>query len=620
MCGLVGSAGMQARGDIDWLLRANDALAHRGPDGQGLWWSTDKRVGLAHRRLAIIDLTPLGHQPMHLTERGLTIAFNGEIYNFRELRAELKALGASFRSNSDTEVLLVAYAQWGVSCLERLNGMFSFALYDDLTKELLLARDRAGEKPMFYTLIDNTLYFSSELKGLMANSALPRKLDFSSLDHYLAYGYVPYDQCILDGYKKLPAAHAMRFCLNTGKAKVFRYWEPPDYDDNTGDIDEDSLLNDLENVLEEAVARQMVADVPVGILLSGGVDSSLVTAMASRRSSKVRTFSIGFPGNGSMDETQHARLVSRHFKTEHIELGADETLVELLPLLAKQFDEPMADSSMFPTYLVTKLVSEHCKVVLGGDGGDELFGGYNSYDRLIWMRRVSDYVPLQLREGISFLARRLIPEGVKGRNYLENLDADFVNGLPITRSLFSIKQRKKLLDHHSEYESEKKVVLLSRIPKRADLIQRATRFDFENYLVDDILVKVDRASMQNSVEVRSPFLDAQMLDFAFRRVPSSLKATAGSRKILLKRLGTRILPKEFNSKRKQGFSIPLAAWLKRGPFRNLFWETLTASDSMFDVKTLRNLLDQQDAGRHYGEQIFALVLFELWRKEYGIQF
>lgn len=350
MCGLVGFAGTtEFAFERHLLARARDSLAHRGPDSAGEWFSTDGQVGLLHRRLSIVDVSPRGQQPMHLPQRGLSIVFNGEIYNFTELRYELQGLGHSFSTQSDTEVILVAYAQWGIDCLTRLNGMFSFALFDARMQQLFLARDRVGEKPLFYRLDNDAIYFSSELKALLALPKLPRQIESEALDCYLAMGFVPGDRCMLKGYRKLPAAHSLRFDLSSGALKIWRYWQVPDTESNGKRTDEAELLDELESLLEDAVGRQLIADVPVGILLSGGVDSSLITAMAVRHSSQVRTFSIGFPGQGKFDESPHARLIAQHFGTQHTELIAESTTADLLHRLAHQFDEPVVDSSMFPT-------------------------------------------------------------------------------------------------------------------------------------------------------------------------------------------------------------------------------------------------------------------------------
>lgn len=615
MCGIVGVCGTIISQDRRWLSLGRDAMTHRGPDDAGEWWSADGRVGLAHRRLSILDLSPLGHQPMHLAERDLTIVFNGEIYNFPELRRELEVLGYSFRSHSDTEVLLAAYAQWGTDCLNRLNGMFAFAIYDGPKQKLFLARDRAGEKPLFYRLDQGNLYFASELKALLAHPSLPRRIDAAALDCYLALGFMPGDRCILEGYHKLPPAHALSFDLRDGSTQLWRYWQLPELDSNADARDADSLVDELEALLEDAVARQLVADVPVGILLSGGVDSSLVTAMAVRRSNQVRTFSIGFPSDSKFDETPHARLIARHFCTEHIELMAEPTTADLLPTLARQFDEPMVDSSMFPTWLVCHLVRQHCTVALGGDGGDELFGGYSHYRRLLWMQPRLKYVPPMVRRSLAQTAERLLPVGLKGRNYLQGLDVDLNHGLPQVASYFDSTTRRLLMagDHHPLVAE---AVQKAAIPNQTDLLQRATRKDFYNYLAEDILVKVDRVSMLNSLEVRAPFLDYRVIEFAYRKVPSALKTTVNDKKILLKQLTTRLLPPEFDRQRKQGFSIPLGEWLRAGPFRDLFWDTLTSADCLFDATTVDGLLQGQDRGYSNSERLFALVQFELWRKAY----
>ena len=368
MCGIIGIASKQAVVDRSWLAVGRDSMGHRGPDDAGEWWSTDGCVGFGHSRLSIIDLSPGGHQPMQDAAGELTIVFNGEIYNFSELREELAAKGAVFRSQSDTEVILAAYREWGADCLARLNGMFAFAIYDARQQTIFLARDRAGEKPLFYHRSGGVLRFASELKGLLADATLPRRIDPEALDCYLAMGYVPGERCILQGFNKLPPAHALRVDLQTGATKIWRYWQLPELEASAahGRVDETALLDELENLLEDTVRRQLVADVPVGVLLSGGVDSSLVTAMAVRASSKVKTFTIRFPGHGTLDETEHARLIARYFDTEHVELEAAPTTADLLPRLACQFDEPMVDSSMIPTFLVSQLVRQHCTVALGG--------------------------------------------------------------------------------------------------------------------------------------------------------------------------------------------------------------------------------------------------------------
>jgi len=596
----------------------NQVQFHRGPDEGGQ--HTEPGVGLAHRRLSIIDLSS-GHQPLFNEDGSVVVVFNGEIYNFQELAKELAELGHIFRTHSDTEVILAAYREWGADCLSRLNGMFAFALYDGCQRQLFMARDRAGEKPLFYAFANGVLWFASELKALMANPAFPRRIDPEALDCYLAMGFVSGDRCILQGVKKLPPAHALVFNLEDGQSRLWRYWRVPELAASAavGCVDEVALLDELDSLLEDAVRRQLVADVPVGVLLSGGVDSSLITAMAVRASPKVKTFTIRFPGHGQYDETEHARLIARHFGTEHVELDAAESTVDLLPMLARQFDEPMVDSSMIPTYLVCRLIREHCTVALGGDGGDELFGGYGHYNRLLWMQEKLGAVPRSLRLPVAKVAEALLPVGLKGRNWLQGLEVDLQAGLPLIASYFDRGTRRRLMAGQGTWALVAENIRERRIPQSVDLLQRATRMDFENYLTEDILVKVDRASMLSSLEVRAPLLDYRLIEFAFGKVPSRLKATANTRKVLLKKLAARILPPEFDLHRKQGFSIPLASWLQSGPWKAFFREVLLGSgDTPFNHKVVSQLLDGQANGRSNGERLFALVMFELWRREYQI--
>lgn len=621
MCGIVGIASKKNITERSWLTIARESMRHRGPDDAGEWWASDGRVGLGHRRLAIIDLSFAGHQPMLDATGELFIVFNGEIYNFDDLRAELVTKGIAFRSNSDTEVILAAYREWGTECLLRLNGMFAFALYDSRREQLFLARDRAGEKPLFYSQERGAIRFASELKGLMADPALPRRIEPEALDCYLAEGYVPGNRCILQGVKKLPPAHALMFDLNSGKSRLWRYWKLPSWDSSTmsGPGSERELLDELEALLEDAVRRQLVADVPVGVLLSGGLDSSLVTAMAVRATPDVKTFTIRFPGHGKYDETEHARLVARHFGTEHLELEAEPTTVALLPMLARQFDEPMIDSSMIPTYLVSQLIRQHCTVALGGDGGDELFGGYGHYDRLLWLQGCLGSVPRWLRRVLCDGTEMTLPLGFKGRNWLQALGTDFEYGVPLIASYYDIGSRRRLLGKRLTGIGVADQIRELRTPKASDLLQRATRMDFENYLAEDILVKVDRASMLNSLEVRAPMLDFRLIEFAFGKIPSQLKATAVSRKVLLKKLASRLLPPAFDQKRKQGFSIPLSSWLQSGPWLEYFREVLLdQSQTLFDRRFVQGLLNGQRKGRSNGERLFGLVMFELWRREYQV--
>lgn len=622
MCGIIGIASLLPVDNRSSFLNQIDTMKHRGPDDSGEWWSSDYCVGFGHRRLAIIDLSVFGHQPMLDNSSELVIVFNGEIYNFLDLRRELTAKGHCFLTASDTETILEAYKEWGTVCLDHLNGAFAFALFDSCKRSLLMARDRAGEKPLFYSYKNGILRFASELKAIMADPSLDRNIDFEAFDCFLAQGYVPGDLCILRGVNKLPPAHAIWFDLKTGQKRIWRYWHLPEYSSGRKkETSETALLKKLESLLEDSVRRQLIADVPIGILLSGGVDSSLVTAMAVRFSPRVKTFTVRFPGYGKYDETEYARLIAKHFGTEHIELDAGETNVDLLTNLALQFDEPIVDSSMIPTFLVSQVIRPHCTVALGGDGGDELFGGYSGYSRMAFLQQYFGFIAPYLRELIAKFFDKILPYGIKGRVFLKNLGADFEKGILEVSPLFDTLSREKLMTNDIRWNLVSEQFVKQRIPIISDLIGRITRMDFENYLPEDILVKVDRSSMLNSLEVRAPFLDYRLIEFAYGLVPSRLKVTAFNRKILLRKLCDRLFPPEFNNRRKQGFSIPLAQWLKSDPWRDLFNEILLDTENgIFNKQYIHELIKRQEKRHTDGERLFALVLFELWRKEYNIKF
>jgi asparagine synthase (glutamine-hydrolysing) len=433
---------------------------------------------------------------------------------------------------------------------------------------------------------------------------------------------VPGDRCILEGSSKLPPAHAATFDLGSGQLRLWRYWRLPDAPEQVQEKHDNDLVEEFQHLLQDSVRRQLVADVPVGILLSGGVDSSLVTAVAARSGRSVKTFTIRFPDYGSYDETPYARLIANHFSTEHIELVAEPSTVDLLPELARQFDEPIVDSSMIPTYLVCRLVRQHFKVALGGDGGDELFGGYDHYTRLLRMQRMIGWVPTPLRAAVAGLARTLLPVGLRGRNYIMGLDIDFHRGTPNMARLFDRTARQRLL--HGDVN---RAVEGTPLPEDCldgyssngtDVLDRTQRTDFQFYLPEDILVKVDRTAMVNSLETRAPFLDYRIVEFAFSKVPSRLKVDHYRKKILAKMLGKRLLPANFDWERKQGFSIPLTLWLRnewRASFRTLL---LDGTCSLFNRVEIERIWNHHQRGFSNSERLFALGLFQLWRNKYQV--
>lgn len=617
MCGIVGIASRDPLRDPQLLERMRDEITHRGPDDAGAWFSKDCRVALGLRRLAIIDLSPAGHQPMMDADGRACIAYNGEIYNYRILRGELEGLGHRFRTASDTEVILEAYKEWGTDCLRKLNGMFALALFDLSTRKLFLARDRAGEKPLFYRHAGGKLVFASELKALMVDAEFPRKLDAESFNFYLAYGYVPGGRCILEGVHKLPQGNALLLDLDSDRLDRWTYWKLPEA--TRVREDPEDLVEELEELLLDSVRLRLIADVPVGIMLSGGLDSSLVTAMASRvASDPVRTFTISFPGHG-VDEGPFARTVAEHFGTRHTELVAEPATVDLLPKLARQYDEPIADSSMVPTYLVSRLIRQHATVALGGDGGDELFGGYFHYDWLERQRRVQRLVPSPLRRLIGKTAEALVPVGTRGRNYLIGFSGELSRLVAHVNIYFDVESRRRLLAPGAVAASGGPENYRAALcPSGQTPLYQATAVDFETYLVDDILVKVDRASMLTSLEVRAPWLDPRIIELAFGRVPDSLRAVNGKRKILPRRLAERLLPASLDLRRKQGFALPLAQWF-RGDWGRFVEEVLAeAGGEIFEPRMVRRLIAGQRRGLANTHRLFALTMFELWRRQYRV--
>lgn len=622
MCGIAGISSKYPLDSSSCLVKMRDAMIHRGPDDAGVWWSQDKRLGLGHRRLSIIDLSLGGHQPMEDSAGRYVIVFNGEIYNYRELREELLKAGHSFRSMSDTEVLMESYKEWGINCLDHLTGPFAFAIYDGTNRELFLARDRAGEKPLFYQHSDNCFVFASELKGLMADPAFRRELDLGALDYYLTYGYVSCDQSIIKNTYKLPPGHAMKYSLEKKCINIWCYWELPKSKPQTG-MSIEELTEELEVLLSRAVRRQLVADVPIGILLSGGLDSSLITAIAAKVSGqRLKTFTVSFPGHDSFDEGPYAKLVSEYFGTEHYNLVAEPASVSLLPKLARQFDEPLADHSIVPTSLLTDLVSKSVTVALGGDGGDELFGGYPHYNFLQKIARFKERIPGTVRRAAALIASHALPVGTKGRNHLIGLEGSMSYSISAINIYFDKEFRRKLLS--PIYRSGYNPLVTPELRKMAyfdnalSIFQNATRTDFKTTMVDAYLVKSDRASMLHSLELRAPFLDDKLIEFAFSYIPDKLRATFNKRKVLVQNLAKSLLPPTLDINRKQGFSLPLASWFK-GEWGNFITEVLMeANPAIFNQRAIMSLIKGQNQGFANANRLFALTMFELWRREYKI--
>ena len=615
MCGIAGIVEVGGRGVDRALLTAmTTAQAHRGPDGDG--FVCRGGVGLGHRRLAIIDLVT-GDQPMPNDDQSIWIVFNGEIYNYRELRTELEARGSRFRTQSDTEVILRAYEAYGAECVTRLRGMFAFAILDERARQVFLARDRVGIKPLVYHWDGRRLLFASELKGILQAADVPRDLDLEALGEYLGYHYVAAPRTIFRAVRKLPPASTLTVSLDGGAPRVARYWtlrfapQPR--------VTEDEWIEGLKAQLAHAVRSHMISDVPIGAFLSGGLDSSTVVAlMAQASSTPVRTFSIGF-AETDFDELAYARQVAARYGTDHYELVVKPSALDVLPKLAWHFDEPFADSSAIPTYYVSKITREHVTVALSGDGGDENFAGYRRYARAQQLHERLDHGMLRLAQPLLRLAAGALPVGAPGQAY-----AGFLGAGELGRyHRLMTYERSETLRHLLTSDLRGSVAApgpagFARLVAELgapDYVSALQLIDIHTYLPEDILTKVDRASMAVSLESRVPLLDHVLMEYA-ATIPSSLKLREGQGKHILKRAMASSLPGDILTRRKMGFGVPLGEWF-RGELRELVRDVLLSrvarERGMFRPAAIARLLDAHEAGRRdYSARLWALVCLELW--------
>jgi len=596
MCGIAGFFG---QGNADVLRRMADRIRHRGPDGDGLLVDADAGAYLAHRRLAILDLAG-GRQPMSTADESLTIVFNGEIYNFRELREELTRLGARFRTDhSDTEVLLHGWRQWGEELLPRLNGMWAFALIDRTRRCVFLARDRFGKKPLFWSRRGDTLAFASELTALREHPAVPTTLSRRALQKYFGYGYVPAPLTFFEGVQKLPGGHSLTFDLATREVRTRRWWhyraEP--FDHRPADA-ERRWTEEFSTLLDRAIARRLVADVPVGCFLSGGLDSSTVAALAMRHvgSERLKTFSIGFD-EASFDETRYARAVAAHIGADHqVETLSIQRALDILPDLAARLDEPIADASLLPTYLLCAHARRHVTVALGGDGADELLAGYDPFRALRYARWYERSVPKPVHRALSMLAAKLpvshryMSFDFRVKRMLRGLDHPSRLWLPTWMAALAPSEMEELFGAPVDLEDVFSEAIEAWDECAIDdPIERTIAFYVRLYLQDDILVKVDRASMLHSLEVRAPFLDIELVDF-LRRLPADMKLRGGTSKVVLRRAAESLLPSEVLTRGKQGFGVPIGQWLQEG--------RLKPDASLLNPAFWRRLGAEHARGRH----------------------
>jgi asparagine synthase (glutamine-hydrolysing) len=619
MCGIAGfvdsplAASPLNREDGRRLLGAMcDAIRHRGPDDEGML--LDEGVGLGMRRLSIIDLAT-GHQPIHNEDETVWTVFNGEIYNFQKLRDELARSGHRFYTATDTEVIVHAYEQWGLGAIAKFRGMFGLAIWDTRTRTLVLARDRMGIKPLHYARIAGRLYFGSEIKSLLCSPDLGLEVDLDALNHYLSFLYTPRDGSMFRGISKLPPGHVLTWRAN--KLETHPYWQLSAEEGRV--VSDQEAVAELREVLTDAVRSHLVSDVPLGAFLSGGIDSSVIVGLMSEvTGSPVKTFSIGFD-DPAYNELDHAREVAAAFGTEHHELVIKPDAVGILDDLVCHFDEPFADVSAIPTWYVSQMAAEHVTVVLSGDGGVELFGGYDRYLPSANVAAFDRYAPRALR-GLAGFAATGLPHGVRGKNFLRHVARDEQGRYLDAIRMFSVDEKDALLSRavRAELRAGDPEQRLGRHFERFGALpwaSRMMRFDAETYLPEDILTKVDRMSMAHSIESRVPLLDNEVVNYACR-LPSSLKIKNGRRKHILKELAATILPRGIIDRPKQGFGVPLGAWF-RNNLRELVADTLlsrrSAERGFFNPSFVSQLVGDHLAGkRDHTLRLWQLVVFDRW--------
>ncbi|HXH51313.1 MAG TPA: asparagine synthase (glutamine-hydrolyzing) [Terriglobia bacterium] len=620
MCGIAGIVGNEAGVSVETVHRMCQTIVHRGPDDEGIY--VNGSVGLGMRRLSIIDVAG-GHQPVHNEDRSVWTVFNGEIYNFPELRPELEKRGHRFYTHTDTEVIVHLYEDYGADCVQKLRGMFAFAVYDEKRRLLLLARDRLGIKPLHYVGNNGRLLFGSEIKAILAAAPELGKIDPQGTLDYFHFGYIPDPLTAFKDIKKLPPGCVAQFA--EGKLSTHLYWDLPRCD-TQAPRSEEEILKELERLLAEAVRIRMVSDVPLGALLSGGVDSSIVVALMARYSGKpVKTFTIAFR-NEDYNEAHHARLVAERFGTEHHELLVEPNILETLEYLTHMLEEPFADSSMIPTLHVCQMASKYVTVALSGDGGDEFFAGYDRY-RINYQRRFFEIIPGILRRLYRERIYHMLPQGMRGRKFTYNVSLpsserylDMLTFLPgLDREFSILTEDFRSLIKRSADPLDTFRYYFERAPMR-DRLSSMQYLDAKTYLTGDILTKVDRMSMTTSLEARVPLLDHVLAEYV-TSLPPHLKLHGNQQKYILKKVAERIgVPPQVLHRPKQGFAVPLDHWL-RGELKkdllDILLEPRTLQRGYLQEQSVRNLLKEHLSGRrNHSGNIWLLLIFELWHRNF----
>ena len=621
MCGIAGVVSATRESDITEALVHHmcQQIVYRGPDDEGLHVADG--AGLGMRRLSIIDLSG-GHQPVFNEDRSAWVVFNGEIYNFPELRPELEKRGHRFYTKSDTEVIIHLYEEMGAECVQKLRGMFSLAIYDKTKRKLILARDRLGKKPLHYALLKDKLYFGSEIKSILAVAPELAEVNAQALLEYLYFGYVPDPITAFTGIQKLPPGHLLEF--ENGKISVRQYWDLPAYDTYFPKSEEE-CLEELERRLFEATRIRLISDVPLGAFLSGGVDSSTVVAMMARASSgPVKTFSIGFTKD-DFNEAHYARIVAQKFGTEHHEMILEPDVVETVEHLTSSLEEPFGDSSMLPTYYVSQMARKHVTVALSGDGGDEIFAGYDRY-RIHADRRIFEHVPEWARRFYRNGIFPRLPKTMRGRKFTYNVSLPwqerYVDGLSFVpafeRDMPLLSDGFRDVLRSSDDPGNVLRRYFTHAPAK-DPVSQLLYVDTKTYMVADILTKVDRMSMLNSLEVRVPIIDHELVEWA-AGLSSTWKLRGRRQKYILLKLAERVgVPREALYRKKQGFSLPLVHWMRNElkEMLMILLDSRTLQRGYFDPSGIRHLMnDHLYGGREMSGRIWRLLMFELWHRNF----
>ena len=618
MCGIAGIVRWDNRPVLEHEIRAMcGAMVHRGPDDEGIYLGDGVAIGM--RRLSIIDLSN-GHQPVSNEDGSVWIVFNGEIYNYQELRRDLITRGHIFRTNSDTETIVHLYEEYGAGCVDYLRGMFGFAIWNTRTREMLLARDRLGIKPLYYAERNGELLFASELKPILQIDGVDRSLNWQAVGHLFTYLATPGDQSIVDGVKKLEPARVA--IARAGRPlQIQRYWDVA-FDPNEN-ATEGELVEQLRAILNESVVLHQVSDVPVGAFLSGGIDSSAVVAMMAKPAAgRLKTFSIGF-AEGSFDELSHARTVAKQFGTDHYDLVLRPDAVQIVEELTWYLDEPFGDTSAIPTYMVSKLAAEHVKVVLSGDGGDELFAGYDKY--LVESReRAYDRLPGAVKKIAGAVGGRM-PHGMKGRRFLRHLALSGADRYLDAQSLFHADEMPSLFQQGAfeqiggpsklgSYESG----VGADLGRPEDWLSPIQYRDLHHYLPLDILTKVDRMTMAHSLEARPPLLDHKLVEFA-ATIPARFRLNGGTTKYLFKQAMRGVLPDSIIDRQKHGFAVPIARWFRgelAGFARDVLLSDTCRQRGILDARFVEKLLQLNARGRDLDLQLWTALSFEMWCRRF----